>query len=338
MRIGSQEGHLTKRFQRTGISVHLIDGRALIRILPTSQWTTLAVTRDLVLPSVTRAREPQLKHRVVPPQMLRYRDNAFAMNFKTRLFIILWLAGAAGVLSFLLVDLAALLALLPVPAGMEMPRITPAIKLLSLIQPTVLLSVAVLIGVSLASKVSLSSPVAEAMAGNGDLRSALKPQIIPGLIGGLVGGVAIILNWLLWKPFLPPAFVARSVELNKLLPLPTRLLYGGFTEELLLRWGLMTLLVWAAWRLFQKKQGEPQTGYFISAIVASSVVFGLGHLPFIFAIVPDPSAALILYVIVGNATFGLIVGYLYWKKGLESAIIAHMVAHVVMLIAIFFEV
>jgi len=260
------------------------------------------------------------------------------MNFKTRLFIILWLAGVAGVLSFLLVDLTALLAQLPMPSGTEIPHVTPALKLLSLIQPTVLLSVAVLIGVVLASKVGLSSPVAEAVAGSGQIGSALKPQIIPGLIGGFVGGVGIILNWFLWKPFLPPEFVARSVELNKLLPLPTRLLYGGFTEELLLRWGLMTLLVWTLWRLFQKGQGEPQTAYFIGAIVVSSVIFGLGHLPFVFALAPDAGVVLILYVIVGNSIFGLIVGYLYWKKGLESAMIAHMLAHVVMLTAIFFGV
>jgi Type II CAAX prenyl endopeptidase Rce1-like len=259
------------------------------------------------------------------------------MNFKIRLFVILWVAGVVGVLSFLLVDLKALLAQLPVPAGTEIPPVTPAIKLLSLVQPTVLLSIAVLIGVALASKVGLSSPVAEAAAGSGQLGSALKPQIIPALIGGLLGGVGVILNWFLWKPFLPPEFVARSVELNKLLPLPTRLLYGGFTEELLLRWGLMTLLVWAAWRLFQKK-GEPRTSYFISAIIASSVIFGLGHLPFVFAIIPNASVPLILYVIAGNSFFGLIVGYLYWRKGLESAMIAHMLAHVVMLAAIFFGV
>jgi hypothetical protein len=159
------------------------------------------------------------------------------VNFKTRLFVILWVAGAVGVLSFLLVDLTALLAQLPVPGGREIPPITPAIKFLSLIQPTVLLSIAVLIGVALASKVGLSSPVAEAAAGKGQIASALKPQIIPGLIGGFMGALGIILNWILWKPLLPPEFVARSVELNKLLPLPTRLLYGGFTEELLLRWG-----------------------------------------------------------------------------------------------------
>lgn len=256
------------------------------------------------------------------------------MKFKTRLFIILWVAGVAGVLSFLLVDLQALLTQLPVRAGKEIPRFTPAIKVLSLIQPMVLMSGAVLIGVALASKVGLSSPVAEAAAGKGLIRSALKPQIIPGLIGGLVGGVGIILIWFLLKPLLPPEFVARSAELNKLLPLPTRLFYGGITEELLLRWGLMTLLVWAAWRLFQKGRGKPQAVYFIGVIIISAIIFGLGHLPFAFALVPDASLALIFYVISGNFLFGSIAGYLYWKKGLESAMIAHMLAHVVMLSAI----
>ena len=256
------------------------------------------------------------------------------MNFKTRLFVILWVAGVMGVLSFLLVDLKALVAQLPVPADAEIPPITPTIKLLSLVQPSVLLSVAVWIGVALASKVGLSAPVAEAAAGGKELGSVLKPQIIPALIGGLLGGVGIILNWFLWKPFLPPEFVTRSGDINKLLPLPMRLLYGGFTEELLLRWGVMTLLVWAAWRFFQKKQGEPRTLYFISAIIASSIIFGLGHLPIAFVIVRKVSVPLALCVVVGNSFFGLIAGYLYWKKGLESAMIAHMLVHVVIVAAI----
>jgi membrane protease YdiL (CAAX protease family) len=257
------------------------------------------------------------------------------MNFKTRLFLILWLGGVAGVLSVLLVDLSALVRAFPLPAGTEIPKITPALKLLSLIQPIVLMSLAVFVGNVLAPKVGLSAPVAEAVAGNGQpVSRALRPQIIPALIGGLAGAVAIILIWFLLKPFLPPQFVAQSAELNRLLPLPTRLLYGGITEELLLRWGLMTVLVWAAWRLFQRGQGKPQGVYFIVAIIVSAIIFGLGHLPFAFMLVPNASIALILYVISGNFIFGAIAGYLYWRKGLESAMLAHMMAHVVMLTAI----
>ena len=258
------------------------------------------------------------------------------MNAKTKLFLILWLAGLAGVFSFLLVDLSALLANLPTPSGTQIPPITPAIKLLSLIQPALLLSLAVWVGVALASKVGLSSPVAEAAASGGQIGSTLKPQIIPGLIGGLAGGVAIVLTALLSKPFLSPEVVARIAELGRHVPLPTRLLYGGVTEELLLRWGLMTLLVWAAWRLLQKGRGEPKPVYFVGAILISSVIFGIGHLPIAFMLLPKATSALTIFVIIGNSIFGLIAGYLYWKRGLESAMIAHMLAHVVMLMASYF--
>jgi len=207
---------------------------------------------------------------------------------------------------------------------------------LSLIQQAVILAVAVLVGVALASKVGLSSPVAEAAASGGDTVSALKPQIIPGIIGGLAGGVSLVLIAAVLKPFLSPEMLARIGEFGKVLPFPTRLLYGGILEELLLRWGLMTLLVWAAWRLFQKGRGQPKPSFFVGAIVISSVVFAIGHLPIAFMLFPEPTLALTLFVIVGNSAFGLIAGYLYWKKGLESAMIAHALTHVVMFTASYF--
>ena len=258
------------------------------------------------------------------------------MNFKTRQFLILWIAGISGVLSFLLVDISALLAHLPVAAEAKMPFSPLMLKLISLIQPAVLLSIAVFVGVALASRVGLFSPAAEAAADKGNVASALKPQIVPGLIGGLMGGIAIPLTWLLWKPFLPPVFVSRAEQLNKILPTLTRLLYGGITEELLLRWGVMTLLVWLAWRLLQKGRGKPRVICFVSAIIISSVVFGLGHLPLASVLAVDFTVAIVSYIVVANSLFGLIAGYLYWKKGLEAAIIAHMLTHVVLIAAVTF--
>ena len=255
------------------------------------------------------------------------------MVYRTRLFIILFTAGLAGVFSFLLIDLSALVALLPSSAVAEIPPITPAIKLLSLIQPGVLLALAVFAGVALAPKVGLSSPVAEAAASGNPVGPAFKPQVVPGIIGGLLGGGAIVAATLLSKPFLTAETVARIAAFGRLLPVPTRLLYGGITEELLLRWGLMTLLVWAAWRLLQRREGEPKPAYFVGAIVISSLVFGVGHLPVAYLILPEATAALTLFVIAANSIFGLIAGYIYWKRGLESAMLAHMLTHVLLLTA-----
>ena len=252
---------------------------------------------------------------------------------KNRLFLILFLLGFAGILSFLLVDLAALVASFPVPAGTEVPVITPTIKLLSLIQPTVLLLVAVLIGVVLAPKVGLAAPVAESLAAGEPVLPSLIPQLLPGVLGGVVGGLSILLIAAALKPFLTTDTIERIGRLGTLLPMLTRVLYGGLIEELLLRWGFMTLLVWIAWRLFQKRLAKPTSVCFVVAILISSIVFGLGHLPVAILLLPQITVPVVLFVILANSAFGIVAGYLYWKRGLESAMIAHMLCHVVLVTA-----
>ena len=202
---------------------------------------------------------------------------------------------------------------------------TPGLRLLSLIQPAILLILAVLTGVGLAPKVGLASPAAEAAASGGNVAAALRPQLLPGIAGGLIGGAAIVLIAFLFTPFLPSAAAERISELGKFLPLPARILYGGITEEVLLRWGFMTLLVWLGWKIFQKGRDAPSSSVFTIAILISSLIFGIGHLPIAFLLFPEATLSLTFFVIVANSVFGLVAGFLYWKRGLESAVIA---AHV----------
>lgn len=244
------------------------------------------------------------------------------MFAKRMLFAVLWLIGMMGVLSTLWIPL-------PIPEK-DLPFPLIVVKLLNLISPMFLLSIGVLIGVNLAHKVGLSAPLAEAISnGTSQKFLSLRPQIVPGLIGGVVGGV-VISSWLpLWKSSLPSDFLVKGEELSKNTPFLTRILYGGITEEIMIRWGLMTLVVWLTWRVLQQSQGVPHTTYVIGAIIISSLVFGLGHLPLAFALSNQATTSLILYIVIGNSLFGLIAGYLYWQKGLEAAIIAHLLTHVV---------
>jgi len=252
---------------------------------------------------------------------------------QVRLFLILFFVGLIGILSFLLVDLSALVALFPVPAGEEAPVITPAIKLLAVIQPTVLLAVAVLVGVLLARRVGLSSPFAESVATGQPAPSTLRPQLVPSVLGAVVGSACILLTGIVLRRLSPAQVSERISEFQALLPLPTRLLYGGITEELLLRWGFMTLLVWIGWRVFQKRQSRPTSITFVVAILLSSLVFALAHLPLAVFLIGEITAAIVFFVIVANSAFGVVAGYLYWKYGLESAIISHMLVHVALVLA-----
>ncbi len=253
------------------------------------------------------------------------------MNEQRRLFGVLWVAGAAGVLSILLLDLPALVAALPDP-----PRDLPAPALLtalSLFQPLVLLTLAVVTGQCLAAKVGLHAPAAEAWARRGDVLAALRPQVLPGLAAGLAAGLAIVGCWMAAKPFLTPEFVARARGFNELLPPLMRFLYGGITEEILLRWGVMTFLTWLPWRLLRKGVGRPATGGIVAAILLSALLFGAGHLPVAALLAGGLSVPLVLYVLTGNSLFGIVAGFLYWRRGLESAIVAHVTVHVVLLAA-----
>ncbi len=238
------------------------------------------------------------------------------------LFATMWLLGMVGVFSTLWINL-------PIPTE-DLPFPLIVLKLINLVTPTFLVSIAVLIGVNLAHKVGLAAPYLEAIAHATPQKfSFLKPQIAPGIMGGLLGGV-VLSAWLpLWESSLPSDFLIKAGELSKGTPLLTRILYGGISEELLMRWGLMTLLIWIAWRVLPQASDTSQAAYVIAAIVISSVVFGLGHLPLAAALTTQVTPSLLLYIVIGNSLFGLIAGYLYWKIGLESAILAHMLTHIV---------
>ncbi len=84
---------------------------------------------------------------------------------------------------------------------------------------------------------------------------ALRSQLLPGLIAGVLGGI------LLFGAFRYAPTAVAELQERFAIPIVARVLYGGITEELLLRWGLMTALVWSAWRFLQQRRGPVRPGY-----------------------------------------------------------------------------
>lgn len=219
-----------------------------------------------------------------------------------------------GVVSTLLMSL-------PLPEGAELPMPVWLLKLVSLVQPALLLTLAVWAGVKLTPKVNLHAPAFEAYAQRRSFLAALRPQIASGVAAGVLSGVGLVLISLL-----TPAALAGAEEMFDP-PLATRLLYGGITEELLVRWGLMTFFLWAAWRLFGRDTKEPTARLAWCSIILSALAFGALHLPIAFTLAEEITSALIVYIVGANSVFGVLFGYLFWKRGLEASMIAHVLAH-----------
>jgi hypothetical protein len=233
----------------------------------------------------------------------------------------MWLVGMLGtaVLAFLIVP-----GLIAEAAGdSQLPLPTWVASVASLVQGAIFLALAVWAGVALAPKVGLRAPVFEAVAGSSPIAAALCPQLVPGLLGGLAGGAFLVA-----LSYISPSELTAAAQ-KSTLPLSARILYGGITEELMLRWGLMSLLLWLSWRFIQRKSTSPSALLYWLAIIASAVLFGVGHLPAAHALVGDLSFPVVAYVIGGNAAFGVLAGWLFWRFGLEAAILAHAITHVV---------
>ncbi|HEY7678920.1 MAG TPA: CPBP family glutamic-type intramembrane protease [Terriglobia bacterium] len=156
---------------------------------------------------------------------------------------------------------------------------------------------------------------------------ALRSQLLSGLIGGVLGGVVMLAAF-----GFAPAAVAELQERFSI-PIVARVVYGGVTEELLLRWGLMTALVWLAWRYLQQRRGPVRAGFVWLAIAVSALMFAAGHLPAASFLIGALSIPVVVFVIGVNTAFGLLFGYLYWRHGLEAAMIAHAMAHLVSFVA-----
>lgn len=204
------------------------------------------------------------------------------------------------------------------------------LSLIILIQPVVLLIVAVLIGKRLAPKVGLSTPTIEGIIKGHFNQTLFKSQLITGSTLGLIAGLSLAIVTILCTPYLPQELLTISDATN-ISPI-VRFLYGGITEEILVRWGFMSLFVWAAWKISSKKTTIPSPTIYWVGILLAAFIFGLGHLPATYNIVDDVTLFLICYIIISNMIFGIVAGWLFWKKGLEAAIIAHMFAHVGMII------
>lgn len=248
------------------------------------------------------------------------------MTFKKKLGLTLFFIGFMGILSMLTVTIP----LDNLPKEVLAKFSTNTIKLLTLINPTILLIIALLIGTNLFDKVGLTVPTISSILKSEKSQISFVEQLKYGLGLGIITGILTTIVGLEFKSSLPQEFI----ELGSKIKVTTiaRFAYGGFTEELLMRFGFMTLIVWIVYKITKKLNNST---YWIGIILAS-ILFALGHVPVAYSAVANPSFSLLSYILIGNSIAGVFFGWLYWKKGLEAAFIGHIFAHVAMIIGEYF--
>ena len=204
----------------------------------------------------------------------------------------------------------------------------PVFVLIQGVQAMVLIGLLSLLGLRMGRRVGLGSPLMQAWLG----RTAppdgktLKPFHAIGL--GVVAGIVIIAATRLLDPLLPEPLHAivdpgtSQMVLNGVLAS----FYGGIAEELLARLFVMTLIVWLLCGFGRRM---PRPAAFWVAIVAAALVFGAGHLPAAVELW-GLSPIVVFRTIVLNAVAAIGFGWLYWRRGIEMAMLGHFSADIVL--------
>ncbi|HMA05027.1 MAG TPA: hypothetical protein VKO45_03785 [Methanomicrobiales archaeon] len=177
----------------------------------------------------------------------------------------------------------------------------------------------------LGKKVGLGAPLLEGWTKGEPVRdralSALKIALAVGL------GVAMakyLLDLLVFSPFVPATLSQwGQAPLPFLLPIPFQ---QGIGDEIVSRLFWMTVIVWIIWKI-RGSGNEPLGGptYWACILMA-----GLISIPGLM-LSGTPGLVILQYavlILAGAIPFG----WLYWKKGIESALVAHFTSSVILVL------
>ena len=250
-----------------------------------------------------------------------------------KVFWILWIAA-----------ILATVAVLPYALEMQSSAIDltklglplPAIITLQIVQNAIICAIAIFAGLFFAGRVGLGTPILNAATRSeavGDrIRAILPLSIILGILSTII---MLGLEFFYFQPAMMKELGNTSAALNLQTSQPAAWkgflasFYGGIAEEILLRLFMMSLLVWLGRFISKTPEGRPTSTTIWVANILAAVLFGLGHLPATSLLVPI-TPLIITRAIVLNGLIGIVCGWLYWKRGLESAMISHFSADIVL--------
>jgi hypothetical protein len=237
-----------------------------------------------------------------------------------RRFWPLFLLGLLGLASLPLRIAEQIAAMRLPPSLAELPH--AAVVLLSLVNPFILLVLTALLGAAAAHRSGLVSWAAGTGAPPG------RRTWLLALAGGLGLAAAITAADAAWRPLLSTHWQAllgpSGFSWKQLL---VGMLYGGLTEEIMLRWGVMAALAWLLHKLFARRAARAPGWAVALAALLAAVLFAAGHLPAVMAM-GEVDAAMVARTLALNTVAGLAYGWLFWRHALEAAMAAHAATHV----------
>jgi hypothetical protein len=195
---------------------------------------------------------------------------------------------------------------------------------LTAVQSLVLAAIAAAIGTALSSRVGLAAPVFQAASTGDSIMPEIQTQWVAAFLMGLVVALVFLVAYYgYFRPRLDKETVQVTENLRGALGLWGRIFYGAIVEEILTRWGIMTLFLWIQSLIVDTLS---PLHYWI-AIFLTGLLFALLHIPGSLAAGAKKTPLFYAATLFLNVWASLVFGWLFWQHGLLAAMIAHAILH-----------
>ncbi len=250
-----------------------------------------------------------------------------------RVFFILWIGAILSLIALLpyILELQSSTLL-----TLDLPIPLPALIALQIVQNAILFAIMLFAGVFFAGRVGLATPILDSLTRGepvADKVRAILPLSIT--LGVIVTLIVLGLEVFIFQPALMKELGDSAAALNLQTSQPAAWkgflasFYGGIAEEIQLRLLVMSFFAWLGRFISKTTEGKPTKAVFWIANILAALLFGLGHLPAMSTLVPL-TPLVVARTVVLNGLLGIVFGWLYWRRGLEAAMISHFSADMVL--------
>jgi membrane protease YdiL (CAAX protease family) len=264
------------------------------------------------------------------------RETGVAMTkpFNWSIFFILLGAAAFGLIAILPYSLALQAEIIK---HVRLPLPLLLLVAIQILEQVLIFGIAIAIGLFFANRIGLGTPILETRLNGGSITDKIRAIAPISIILGILPSLLIIgLDVYIFQPALKAQLGSQASALSlagAATPAAWKgflaSFYGGFNEEILLRLCVLSFLAWLGRFLAKTSDGKPTTSVLWIANILAALLFGLGHLPATSLLLPL-TPLVILRAVVLNGLAGIAFGYLYFTRGLESAMLSHFTADLIL--------
>jgi membrane protease YdiL (CAAX protease family) len=198
-----------------------------------------------------------------------------------------------------------------------------------------LISVMGTLGLLITNRIGLGLPFIEGWVN----RDRGLPQFSRAVAIGWIAAVGFAASILILQNFVfGPPMQALFEEIGYIVPAEAvtpplsgflAAISAGITEEVIFRLFGLSLLAWLGGLIFHNPEGRPKIAVLWIANIILALGFGASHLSAAASLGWPINTLIIVRTVLLNGIGGVVLGWLFWTFGLETAMLAHFLGDVI---------